>query len=256
MSRLSFNRQLITLRSPNSFSFSILFVLLGLCTLIYYFGELVDFAGWEALRWDWFYGVHDVQRLFFLVPILYAGYVFGARTVVIITVLATSIMLFRALYISPFPNPILRPAIFCIVAGVMGYLTAKMRFEFERHDRLEALLRNERDRLLGILQGMGAGVLITGPNSQIRFTNSNLVKEFGEGIGSHCYKYLHRFDEPCPQNCRLLNVINGTIERWEYNFPDGKTYDVLASPYVDSDGVICQLTIFRNTTNRKTTLDC
>ena len=25
------------------------------CTLFYYFGELVDFAGWEALRWDFFF---------------------------------------------------------------------------------------------------------------------------------------------------------------------------------------------------------
>ncbi|MCK4723467.1 MAG: hypothetical protein KAT75_09185, partial [Dehalococcoidia bacterium] len=40
-------------------------------------------------------------------------------------------------------------------------------------------------------------------------------------------------------------------ERWEYNFPDGRTYEVVASPFVDSDGEVCQLASFRNITQRK-----
>ena len=105
-----------------------------------------------------------------------------------------------------------------------------------------------KDKLLGILGRMGDGILITSPDYKIRFMNSNMIRDFGEGIGSHCYKYLHNLESPCDQVCKLPNVIAGEVERWEYNFPDGRIYEVLASPYLDTDGVVCQLTTFRNIT--------
>ena len=49
----------------------ILIALFAACTLIYYFGELVNFFGWEALRWNIWYTVHDPDRMLFLFPILY-----------------------------------------------------------------------------------------------------------------------------------------------------------------------------------------
>ena len=238
------------LKSPRSHSFYILYLLLGCCTLFYYFGELVDFAGWEALRWHFFYGVHDVHRLLFLAPIIYAGYVFGVKATIIITIVAVMTFLPRALFISPFPDPILRTVLFAIIAGTMGYLTAVNRRESERRRRLEAILISERDRLIGILERMEDGVFITGPDYRIRFMNPSMVRDFGEGIGSYCHEYLHKFEYPCQQICRLPKVINGATEKWEYNFPDGKTFEVLASPYVDSDGTVCQLATFRNITQR------
>ena len=248
---LSLQAILAALRSRNSYSFYSLFLLFGFCSLFYYFGELVDFAGWEALRWEFLYGVHDIQRLLFLAPIIYAGYVFGVKAAVITTIVAIMTFLPRALFISPFPDPLLRTVLFIIVAGTMGYLTAKARSESERRSRLEALLISERDKLLGILERMQDGVCITGPDYRIRFMNTSMVRDFGEGIGSYCYEYLHKFDYPCQQICKLPNVINGAIERWEYNFPDGRTYEVLASPYIDSDGTGCQLATFRNIMQRK-----
>ncbi len=253
MSSTTVGRQTIlaVLRSRNLSSFYTLFLLWGCCTLFYYFGELVDLAGWEALRWNFFYGVHDIQRLLFLAPIIYAGYVFGVKAAVIITIVAIMTFLPRALFISPFPEPLLRTVLFAIIAGTMGYLTAKARSESERRSHFEALLISERDKLLGILERMKDGVLITGPDYRIRFMNPSMVRDFGEGIDSCCYEYLHKFDYPCRQICKLPNVINGAIERWEYNFPDGRTYEVLASPYIDSDGTVCQLATFRNITQRK-----
>ena len=247
------NRQTIfaVLRSRNSYSFYTLFLLWGCCTLFYYFGELVDFAGWEALRWNFFYGVHDIHRLLFLAPIIYAGYVFGVKAAVIITIVAIMTFLPRALFISPFPDPILRTVLFAIIAGIMGYLTATTHRESERRNRLEALLISERDTMLGILERMEDGVLITGPDYRIRFMNPNMIRDFGECIGSHCYECLYNLDEPCQEICKLPNVIGGAIEKWEYTFPDGRTYEVLASPYIDADATVCQLTTFRNTTQRK-----
>ncbi len=242
---------LAAMRSRDFHRLYILALLLVYCTLFYYFGELVDFAGWEALRWGFFYGVHDIHRLFFLAPIIYAGYVFGVKASVVITIVAVGICIPRALFISPFPDPVLRTVLFIIIAGIMGYLTATTRAKSERCSRLEVLVRSERDKLLGILERMEEGVLITGPDYRIRFMNPSMVRDFGEGIGSLCYEYLHKLDAPCDQICKLPNVISGTVEKWEYTFPDGRTYEVLASPYIDSDGAVCQFAMFRNITQRK-----
>lgn len=229
----------------------ILPVLLLLCTLFYYFGELVDWAAWDALRRDFFYGIHDIHRLLFLAPIIYAGYVARVKGAVIITLVSLMIFLPRAIFVSPFPDPLLRMVLFTLAAGVIGYLIAIIRNESERRRTLESLLRSEREQFLEILDGMGDGVIITGPDYKVRFVNSSMRRDFGEGIGSYCYKYLHNLNSPCEQVCKLPNVIDGEITGWEYSFPDGTAYEVLASPYIDSDGVVCQLATFRNIAHRK-----
>ncbi len=242
---------LTVLRSRNVYSFYVLFLLLGICILVYYFGELADLAGWESLRLSFFYTVHDVHRLFFLAPILYAAYIFGPKATVIITIIAIMAMLPRALFISPYPDPLLRMALFMIIAGIVGYLAARTHSETEKSRRLEVLVRSEKEKLAGILERMADGVIIVGPDYRIRFLNPSMIRRFGEGAGSYCYKYFHKLDEPCRTTCKLRDVLNGAIERWEYTYPDGKTYEVVASPYPDHDGVVCQLAIFRDITQRR-----
>ncbi len=239
------------LRSPNAFSFYTLFAMWAVLTLFYYFGELVEFAHWEALRWQFLYSVHDVHRLLFLAPIMYAAYVFGVKATIIITVISLMTFLPRALFISTFPDPLARMLAFILIGGIMGYLTAIVRRESKRRTHLETLLTGERDKLLGILERMQEGVLIVGPDYRIRYMNAAARRDFGEVVGSPCYESLQVFDEPCRQSCKLPSVLAGKIERWEYGLPDGRTYEVLASPYRDTDGVVCQLTIFTNTTQCK-----
>ncbi len=235
------------LGSRNSYSVYVIFLAWGLCTLFYYFGELVDLAGWEGLRWEFFYGVHDAHRLLFLGPIIYAGYIFGKKAAIIITIIVIMTLLPRALFVSPFPDPLLRTGIFVVVAGVMGYITAKASGEYERRRRLETLLPREKEQILRILEKMEEGAFITGPDYRIRFMNSSMMRDFGTGLGSYCYQYLHKLNSPCPlPDCRLASVIKGAAERWEYQFPDGRTYEVQASPYIDSDAAVCQLAVFRN----------
>ena len=164
--------------------FYILLLLFALCTLLYYFGELIDLAGWTALRWQFLYGVHDVHRLFFLAPIIYAGHSFRVKGAVIITLAAFIVFLPRSLIVSPFPDPMLRMVLFTIVAGFMGCFTGVIRNEAERRSYLEALIRSERDRFLGMLERMEDGVMIVGPDYRIRFMNPSMVREFGDGVGS------------------------------------------------------------------------
>src|SRR4030043_318658 len=110
----------------------ILPLLLIICTIFYYFGELVDWAVWNALRASFFYGVHDIHRLLFLAPIIYASYYARVRGAIIITLVSFIIFLPRAFFISPYPDPMLRMILFIIIAGVIGYLVARLRHEQER----------------------------------------------------------------------------------------------------------------------------
>ena len=71
-------------------------LLLVFCTLFYYIGELVDWATWDALRREFFYGIHDIHRLLFLAPIIYAGYTARVKGAFIIT-LVSFIILFALL---------------------------------------------------------------------------------------------------------------------------------------------------------------
>jgi PAS domain-containing protein len=130
--------------------------------------------------------VHDVHRILFFIPIIYAGYVFRVRGALIVTVAAFLVFLPRALSTSPYPHPLLRMSLFVVSGGVMGVLTGMVRNETERRGQLEALVKNERDRLLGMLEIIGEGVLLIDPEYRIRFMNRSMARKLGEGIGSLC----------------------------------------------------------------------
>jgi len=229
----------------------VLLALFTLCSLLYYFGELVDQAGWASLRKAFFYGVHDAQRLFFLAPIIYAGYFFRVRGAIIVTFAAFIVFLPRALFISEFPDPLLRPSLFAIGAVVMGILTGMIRNQSEERRLLVEVIKAEKEALIGILEGMNDGVCIVGPDYKIRFMNQSMVRDFGQGTGLRCYEFLHNFDEPCERICKLPPVLKGETHRWDYTLPSGKTFEVVASPFVDFDGTVCQISTFRNITERK-----
>ena len=227
-------------------------ILLALCTLFYYFGELIDWAAWDVLRNNFFYSIHDIHRLFFLIPIIYAGYNARIKGAVIVTLISFVIFLPRAFFISPYLDPLLRMALFTVFAGVIGVLIGSIRNQAERSNQLEVLIARERDRLLKIVDGMADGIIITGSDYRIRFMNANMVDAVGQGTGFTCYQHLQKVDTPCRQDCKILDVINNEeIRHWECAFPDGRIYEILAAPYVDTDGTACQISLFRDTSQRK-----
>jgi hypothetical protein len=221
-------------------------LLLILCSLFYYFGELVDWAAWDAVRLKFFYGIHDVHRLLFLAPIAYAGYVGRVRGAVIITLVSFLIFLPRAFFISPYPDPLLRMIIFIVFAGVIGVLIGAMRNQRDRAAGLEKTMAAQRDRLYNIINNLAEGVMITGPDYKIRFMNTRMVKDFGDGVDSTCYHHLKDVEKPCEGDCKISSVIdNRETAGWECRMPDGAIYEVVAAPFVDNDGTVCQISLFR-----------
>ncbi len=127
-------------KRKSSLRLFILPALIIFCAVFYYFGELVDWAAWDFLRSNFFHSVHDIHRLLFLVPILYAAHVSGIRATVITTIVTLMTFLPRALFISPYPDPVLRMILFTAAAGTMGYLVALVHKKSERCKQLESLL--------------------------------------------------------------------------------------------------------------------
>ena len=239
------------LKDPMFYRLYILGLLLVFCSLFYYFGEIVDYFKWDSLRFDIFYTVHDMHRLLFLAPILYAARVFGIRASLIVTLVSGGIWMPRALFISPYSFPVLRAVFTLVVEGITGTLMAMSVRQNRKIERLEKNVRADRDRLLDILRRMTDGVAIVGPDYRVRFVNEAMKKEFGDGEGLPCYKYIYHDIEPCSGRCHLQEVLAGATARWEYSFPNGTTYEVVASPCVDASGVNCQLATYRNITHLK-----
>jgi len=215
------------------------------CAVFYYLGELVNAAGWDALRWGFLYSIHDFHRLLFLIPIIYAGYIFGMKAVIIIVIVVINTLLPRALFISPYPDPMLRMLLFVVVAIAIGYLAGRVHQEMRRRGRLAAILRSERDQMARVLDTMPDGIIIIGPDGLIRFVNRAMCGRFGEGAGYRCRDYLH-------QSAALRRLLAGgpspeaVIIRQPYVAPGGGVYEVTALPFTDYDGAACWLTVFRS----------
>lgn len=121
-------------------NFYLLFLIFAICGILYYMGEIADFFNWEALRLGFFYSVHDIHRLLFLAPIIFAAYHFGMRATVIMIILTICMFLPRALFISPYPDPLLRTGLFTLVAAAVGVLYARER---DRCRYLERLVKKD-----------------------------------------------------------------------------------------------------------------
>jgi hypothetical protein len=104
----------------------ILLLLYALCTLFLLFRRIIDLFGWDALRWDFFYGVHDIQRHLFLIPVIFAAYNCGVRGVIIVTIVSTMTFLPRALFFPCCPGALIRVLVFSLVAGSVGVLIARL----------------------------------------------------------------------------------------------------------------------------------
>jgi len=139
--------------------------------------------------------------------------------------------------------------LFVTVGSVVGPFAGGNEAEWTKY--LEKLVKSERDRLISILSSVGEGVAIIGSDRNIRFMNPSMVREFGDGVGMPCHKHLRGLDEQCPAVCKLTNVLKGATERWEYEFPDGRIYEVIGSPFADTDQTPCVLATFRNVTQEK-----
>jgi PAS domain S-box-containing protein len=123
-------------------------VLMIVCSVFYYMDVIVDFGGWLNLHWGLLYTVHDLHRALFLIPIVYAAYVFKVRGVIVTTSLSLLIFLPRALFVSPYPDPLLRAVISTVIMGIVGIMVAVLLNAISERKKLERDLRQTQNDAL------------------------------------------------------------------------------------------------------------
>ena len=85
----------------------------------------------------------------------------------------------------------------------------------------------------------------------LEFMNPAMIREFGDGVGKHCYRTIHHLERICPW-CHADEVFKGETFHREVCFPSSeKTYDVIDLPLENPSGSVSMLSICRDITLRK-----
>jgi DNA-binding winged helix-turn-helix (wHTH) protein len=102
----------------------ILVALFATCTIFYYLGQAIILFDWQVPRWEFLYTVHDVHRLLFLIPIMWASYYLGMKRAIIVALASFAVFLPRALLISAFPDALQRAMFDGVIELAVGSLVA------------------------------------------------------------------------------------------------------------------------------------
>jgi len=106
-----------------------------------------------------FTGIHDLNRMMFFIPIIYASLVFRVRGSLITSTIFLVIVLPRALFFSTYPNPLARALTFVVFAALVGFLLATEVNRIEREkkirDELSTVNRKLRENIQKLEESRG-----------------------------------------------------------------------------------------------------
>ncbi len=123
-------------RSPH---FWIITALMAFFTFLYYVDQtpLVEVT---PFNYTFFSGVHDIHRILFVVPIVYAAFMFRVWGSLVTSFVFLCVVMPRALLFSPYPDPLLRALLFVIIMALASLLIATQLNRTEREQKARAEL--------------------------------------------------------------------------------------------------------------------
>ena len=119
--------------------------------------------------------------------------------------------------------------------------------------RIEEEIRQERDKLKGILAAIGDGLCIITENHKIIHANEVLKEIVGKTKleGQFCYRSFFERKTPCT-DCPLQKAIeNKRIERTEFTYPNGRTVESTFSPLKLTNGEMATIQIIKDVTEQR-----
>ena len=187
---------------------------------------------------------HTIERVYLLVPIIYASFVFGLKGGVTSLAIALAIVLPRAILISASPDEALVESIGIIAIGaVVNLLFHVRRREQERIRVSDALLKTEEEKWRGSFNALEDVMLIIDRDYNIENINDSglalLGKSRDEVIGKKCYQVLRGTkcpQEECPCHKTLETKQVGSLDHYEPRFD--RFFSIKSSPIFDENGEI------------------
>lgn len=149
-------RSIHILRNPHFWVILFLTSLLG----IVYYGEYLDFYNWFPFTGDFFTRVypHDLHRILFLIPMLYAAFIFRLRGAVVISIITGCILLPYSISVSPNDDSVLRTVAFIVIAGLATVLLALSedhRIRTKREHDFMSVLAGTTNALIAVIDKDG-----------------------------------------------------------------------------------------------------
>jgi len=124
--------------------------------------------------------------------------------------------------------------------------------EIAEREAVEQALESERDKLQGVLNAIGEGLYIVNGDFYVEYHNEVLSESFGPSKGKRCYSAFFQSNEPC-EFCLMRDVMaSGRIRSAEATSTEGRSYDIVFSPFKDTDGSVKTIVSLWDTTEKVT----
>ncbi|MDD5435697.1 MAG: hypothetical protein PH343_09745, partial [Nitrospira sp.] len=172
-------------------------IIIIVCSAFYYLETIIDLMRLRNPQWSIFYTVHDLHRLLFLIPVFYAAWVFRLKGAIITVLITMLIFIPRAIFLSPYPDALLRPLIFLFFVGTTGVLVALQFNAIEDRKMKERIIRESREFLIKIIDSLPYPLYVIDVNDYgIKLMNQAASKrKVSEDLT--CYVLTHNRNEPC-----------------------------------------------------------
>jgi len=221
-----------------------LVVALFVVGLILHYPQQLSLVGMEAPSSFLGLSRHTIERVYLLVPIIYASFTFGIKGGITSLAVALAFMLPRAILISDSPNEALVESIGVIAIGtVVNLLFHVRRREQERIRVTDALLKAEEEKWRSSFNALEDVMLIIDRDYNIENINDSglalLGKSRDEVIGKKCYQILRGTEcpqEECPCRKTLETKQVGSLDHYEARFD--RYFSIKSSPIFDENGEI------------------
>ena len=185
------------IRSPHLW---IVTALIVICTFIYY-ADQSPLVGIPLLSDSISNTVHDLHRTLFFIPIIYASLFFRVRGTLIASFAFLCILLPRALLISPYPDPLLRPIIFFIAAALISLLIATQLNRIEREIKANTELKAAYQEL-------------SKAHKQLKESHDQLIRaEKLTLVGQTAASFVHEAKNPLAAAIVLIKLLSKEISK-------------------------------------------
>ncbi len=105
--------------------------------------------------------------------------------------------------------------------------------------------------IINAIGEIGEGLFIVDADFSVRYMNQVMIDWFGNQTNKICYASLANIEQACPY-CKLEKVITkGETVRYQPTTPDGRTFEVIATPIPNSDGTVSKMEVIREITAQK-----